>query len=134
MLTCQFLYRVDFLFAGIILSILIGVGFAALTLSGKMQEAVKLVRYLPKLACLFLLHVADLSFLYSPRPGHLSRSTKASLNDKGVNISASGISVKTDRNMDREAYLDATQRYVIVIRSSISSYSFIHSSYGLFIP
>lgn len=72
---------VDFLVVGIILSILIGVGFAALTLTGKVQDAVK--------------------------------TTKASLGDKGVNISASGISVKTDKRLDREAYLDATQRSMV---------------------
>ena len=32
------------------------------------------------------------------------------LNEKGVNVSASGISVKTSKHMTREDYLDATQR------------------------
>ncbi|KAG9024676.1 hypothetical protein FS842_005427 [Serendipita sp. 407] len=73
--------RVDILTVGIILSILVGIVFAIITVSGKVQEAVK--------------------------------STQASLNDKGVNLSASGMSVKTDKNISREDYLDATQRGII---------------------
>lgn len=72
---------VDYLFVGIILSILIGVVFAIITISEKVQGAVQ--------------------------------STKASLNDRGVDISASGMSVKTNKNISREDYLDATQRGII---------------------
>lgn len=36
------------------------------------------------------------------------------LNEKGVNVSASGISVKTGKHMTREDYLDATQRSVLL--------------------
>lgn len=57
-------------------------------------------------------------------PDILYRSTKESLNDKGVNISASGISVKTDKQMDREAYLDATQRYVILAIPSLAEFTY----------
>jgi hypothetical protein len=42
----------------------------------------------------------------------LSRTTKASLDEKGLNLSAGGMSIKTDKRMDRESYLDATQRYI----------------------
>ncbi|KAI0764231.1 hypothetical protein BD413DRAFT_196755 [Trametes elegans] len=38
------------------------------------------------------------------------QSTKASLETKGVNISRSGVSVKTNKRYEREDYLDATQR------------------------
>ncbi|RDX50636.1 hypothetical protein K466DRAFT_601811 [Polyporus arcularius HHB13444] len=37
-------------------------------------------------------------------------STKDSLKSKGVNVSSHGLSVKTDKRLDREQYLDATQR------------------------
>jgi len=48
--------------------------------------------------------------------------TKKSLNEKGVNISASGISVKTGKHMTREDYLDATQRNVVkAIQTSTTS-------------
>ncbi|EMD31609.1 hypothetical protein CERSUDRAFT_119653 [Gelatoporia subvermispora B] len=40
-------------------------------------------------------------------------STKQSLKNKGVNVSKEGISVKTSRHLDREAYMDATQRSVM---------------------
>ncbi|KIL56114.1 hypothetical protein M378DRAFT_172974 [Amanita muscaria Koide BX008] len=38
------------------------------------------------------------------------QDTKENLKSKGLHISSSGISVKTDKTFDREAYLDATQR------------------------
>ncbi|KAI0740048.1 hypothetical protein C8Q76DRAFT_790532 [Earliella scabrosa] len=41
-------------------------------------------------------------------------STKDSLKSKGVDVSAHGLSVKTDKRFDREQYLDATQRSVRV--------------------
>ncbi|KAF9782480.1 hypothetical protein BJ322DRAFT_1111342 [Thelephora terrestris] len=48
--------------------------------------------------------------------------TKKSLHDKGVNVSASGISVKTSKHMTREDYLDATQRnFVKAIQTSTTS-------------
>ncbi|KAI0739916.1 hypothetical protein C8Q80DRAFT_1274940 [Daedaleopsis nitida] len=37
-------------------------------------------------------------------------STKGSLKNRGLNVSANGLSVKTDKRFDREQYLDATQR------------------------
>ncbi|KAI0808299.1 hypothetical protein C8Q74DRAFT_1363695 [Fomes fomentarius] len=37
-------------------------------------------------------------------------STKDSLKSKGMDLSSSGLSVKTDKRFDREQYLDATQR------------------------
>jgi len=79
---------IDFIFAGIIITILIGIAFAVVTITGKIQDTVK--------------------------------STKASLNDKGVNLTASGISVRTDKQMDREAYLDATQRGAINVIKAAS--------------
>jgi len=39
--------------------------------------------------------------------------TKKSLNEKGVNVSASGISLKTSKHLTREDYLDATQRGMV---------------------
>jgi len=48
--------------------------------------------------------------------------TKKSLTEKGVNVSASGISVKTNKHMTREDYLDATQRNVVkAIQTSTTS-------------
>jgi len=48
--------------------------------------------------------------------------TKKTLNEKGVNVSASGISVKTSKHMTREDYLDATQRkFVKAIQTSTTS-------------
>jgi len=48
--------------------------------------------------------------------------TKKSLNEKGVNVSSSGISVKTSKHMTREDYLDATQRNVVkAIQTSTTS-------------
>ncbi|KZT03049.1 uncharacterized protein LAESUDRAFT_729559 [Laetiporus sulphureus 93-53] len=37
-------------------------------------------------------------------------ATKESLKSKGVNVSSQGISVKMQKRLDRENYLDATQR------------------------
>ncbi|KAI0045062.1 hypothetical protein FA95DRAFT_1608038 [Auriscalpium vulgare] len=37
-------------------------------------------------------------------------STKASLRERGWNVSDSGISVKTTKRLNREDYIDATQR------------------------
>ncbi|KAJ3543686.1 hypothetical protein NMY22_g3051 [Coprinellus aureogranulatus] len=37
-------------------------------------------------------------------------STKESLKAKGVDISASGVSMKTDKRLERQDYIDATQR------------------------
>jgi hypothetical protein len=39
--------------------------------------------------------------------------TKESLKKKGLHITDSGVSVKTDRRFDREDYIDATQRSFI---------------------
>jgi len=48
--------------------------------------------------------------------------TKKSLSGRGVNVNASGISVKTDKHMTREDYLDATQRsFVKAIQTSTTS-------------
>ncbi|KIM31223.1 hypothetical protein M408DRAFT_327489 [Serendipita vermifera MAFF 305830] len=79
---------VDFLSVGIILSILVGVVYAVMTVTSKVQDTVK--------------------------------STQESLNKKGVNLTASGVSVKTDKNLDREAYLDATQRGAINVMKAAS--------------
>ncbi|KAI0919938.1 hypothetical protein AcW1_002938 [Taiwanofungus camphoratus] len=38
------------------------------------------------------------------------QATKASLKNKGVNISSNGMHVKTSRRLNREDYMDATQR------------------------
>ncbi|KAI0641659.1 hypothetical protein C8Q79DRAFT_918996, partial [Trametes meyenii] len=38
------------------------------------------------------------------------QATKDSLKSKGVNVSKSGVSVKTNKRYEREDYLDATQR------------------------
>ncbi|KAH9946721.1 hypothetical protein B0H21DRAFT_708954 [Amylocystis lapponica] len=40
-------------------------------------------------------------------------STKESLKNKGVHVSQHGMSVKTSKRMDREHYMDATQRGLI---------------------
>jgi len=40
-------------------------------------------------------------------------NTKESLQKKGLHITQSGVSVKTDRRFDREDYVDATQRGII---------------------
>ncbi|EPQ53132.1 hypothetical protein GLOTRDRAFT_107221 [Gloeophyllum trabeum ATCC 11539] len=50
-----------------------------------------------------------------------AENTKASLKAKGVNISKSGMSVKTSARYTREDYIDATQRGFI---KSISAASF----------
>jgi len=39
--------------------------------------------------------------------------TKESLKKKGLNITDTGVSVKTDKHLDREDYLDATQRNMV---------------------
>lgn len=44
----------------------------------------------------------------------VSPSPHPRLNQKGVNVSTSGISVKTGKHMTREAYLDATQRSALL--------------------
>jgi len=41
--------------------------------------------------------------------------TKANLKSKGMDISSSGVSVKTSKTYDREDYLDATQRGIVNI-------------------
>jgi len=41
------------------------------------------------------------------------QSAKQSLKSKGLDISSSGIAVKTDKVFDRESYMDATQRGII---------------------
>jgi len=40
-------------------------------------------------------------------------STQASLKSKGLDISASGVSVKTSKRFGREDYVDATQRHIV---------------------
>ncbi|KAF8876783.1 hypothetical protein CPB84DRAFT_1795608 [Gymnopilus junonius] len=40
-------------------------------------------------------------------------STKASLKTKGLDISSSGVSIKTSKRFDREHYVDATQRGIV---------------------
>ncbi|EPS94451.1 hypothetical protein FOMPIDRAFT_1134343, partial [Fomitopsis schrenkii] len=40
----------------------------------------------------------------------VAEATKASLKNKGVNLSIEGVSIKTDKRWDRGDYLDATQR------------------------
>ncbi|KAF9650424.1 hypothetical protein BDM02DRAFT_1431731 [Thelephora ganbajun] len=47
--------------------------------------------------------------------------TKKSLNERGVDVSASGISVKTRKHMTREDYLDATQRNIVKAIQTTSS-------------
>jgi len=39
-----------------------------------------------------------------------AEATKASLKNRGVNLSKEGVSIKTNRRWDRDSYLDATQR------------------------
>ncbi|KAF4614666.1 hypothetical protein D9613_003210 [Agrocybe pediades] len=48
------------------------------------------------------------------------KSTKESLKQKGVDISASGVSVKTSKRFDREDYVDATQRGLIKTMNAAS--------------
>ncbi|PPQ91269.1 hypothetical protein CVT25_006212 [Psilocybe cyanescens] len=40
-------------------------------------------------------------------------STKASLKSRGLDVSASGVSVKTSKRFGREDYVDATQRGIV---------------------
>ncbi|KAF5319393.1 hypothetical protein D9619_008527 [Psilocybe cf. subviscida] len=40
-------------------------------------------------------------------------STKESLKAKGLHVTSSGMSVKTDKRFDREDYVDATQRGIM---------------------
>jgi len=58
-------------------------------------------------------------------------STKQSLKSKGVNVSEHGISVKTSRRLDREGYMDATQRSVI---KALQNSQFGPSSDTLHVP
>ncbi|RXW21878.1 hypothetical protein EST38_g3972 [Candolleomyces aberdarensis] len=39
-------------------------------------------------------------------------STKESLKARGLDVSATGVSMRSDKRFDRQDYLDATQRYV----------------------
>ncbi|KAF8423181.1 hypothetical protein L210DRAFT_3570377 [Boletus edulis BED1] len=41
------------------------------------------------------------------------QSTKASLEQRGITLSRDGVSLKTERRFDRDAYLDATQRGLV---------------------
>ncbi|KAF8550795.1 hypothetical protein OG21DRAFT_1487498 [Imleria badia] len=41
------------------------------------------------------------------------QSTKASLEQRGITLSRDGVSLKTQKRFDREAYLDATQRGLV---------------------
>ncbi|PCH34616.1 hypothetical protein WOLCODRAFT_139468 [Wolfiporia cocos MD-104 SS10] len=52
----------------------------------------------------------------------IAQATKQSLHNKGVDVSRQGISVKTNKHLDRDQYLDVTQR------GFIKAYN--HSSYG----
>lgn len=47
-------------------------------------------------------------------------STKANLKSKGMDISANGMSVKTDKYVDRQDYIDATQRKIINVMEASS--------------
>jgi len=47
-------------------------------------------------------------------------STKESLKSKGYHISESGVAVKTSARMDRESYIDATQRGVLKTMNAAS--------------
>ncbi|KAH6905593.1 hypothetical protein BKA70DRAFT_1291665 [Coprinopsis sp. MPI-PUGE-AT-0042] len=47
-------------------------------------------------------------------------STKANLKSKGMDISANGVSVKTDKYVDRQDYIDATQRKIINVMEASS--------------
>ncbi|KIM44039.1 hypothetical protein M413DRAFT_443099 [Hebeloma cylindrosporum] len=40
-------------------------------------------------------------------------STKESLKSRGLDVSASGVSIKTSKRFDREDYVDATQRGIV---------------------
>ncbi|EAU83743.1 hypothetical protein CC1G_05647 [Coprinopsis cinerea okayama7 len=40
-------------------------------------------------------------------------STKASLKERGLDVSSSGVSLKTSKHFDRQDYLDATQRGIV---------------------
>ncbi|KAF8736953.1 hypothetical protein AX14_013686 [Amanita brunnescens Koide BX004] len=52
--------------------------------------------------------------LYVTRGIHNTlQTTKEKLKSRGYDVSSSGISVKTDKRFDHEAYLDATQRGLI---------------------
>ncbi|KAI9462113.1 hypothetical protein HD554DRAFT_2223169 [Boletus coccyginus] len=41
------------------------------------------------------------------------QSTKASLEERGITLSRGGVSLKTEKRFDRDAYLDATQRGLV---------------------
>ncbi|KAN0101256.1 hypothetical protein V8E55_001240 [Tylopilus felleus] len=43
------------------------------------------------------------------------RSTKASLEARGITLSREGVSLKTQKRFDRDAYLDVTQRGLIKV-------------------
>ncbi|KAI0260598.1 hypothetical protein BC834DRAFT_973321 [Gloeopeniophorella convolvens] len=47
-------------------------------------------------------------------------STRASLEERGWKVSGSGVSVKTTRRLDREHYLDATQRGLMKVANASS--------------
>lgn len=47
-------------------------------------------------------------------------STKANLKSRGMDISANGMSVKTDKYVDRQDYIDATQRKIINVMEASS--------------
>ncbi|KAF8980666.1 hypothetical protein BDQ17DRAFT_1380486 [Cyathus striatus] len=51
-------------------------------------------------------------------------STKENLKKQGLEVSGSGVSIKTSRRFDRENYIDATQRGIV---KALDSASFGHS-------
>jgi len=55
-----------------------------------------------------------LGVLYAARAISSSfQSTKASLQQRGITLSRDGVSLKTEKRFDRDAYLDATQRGLV---------------------
>lgn len=54
------------------------------------------------------------------RLSEAAQNTKESLENKGISISDKGVSIKTSKRLDRENYVDATQRGVVrVLESNI---------------
>ncbi|TEB26740.1 hypothetical protein FA13DRAFT_1795426 [Coprinellus micaceus] len=57
-------------------------------------------------------------------------STKETLKAKGVEISASGVSMKTDKRLEREDYIDATKRGFMKTLEASSAAKYLDQSQG----
>ncbi|KAK2465003.1 hypothetical protein APHAL10511_003079 [Amanita phalloides] len=73
------------------------------------------------LTTLVIVGVVIYVVLYVSRGFHDTvQTTKESLKSRGFDVSGSGISIKTDKRFDREAYLDATQRGMVSMLGAAS--------------